>query len=75
MYVDPAARRRRIGRALLDRIEAEARALRLPFLRLETGCRQAEALSLYRSAGYHETGPFGAYGPDPTSVFMEKVLA
>jgi putative acetyltransferase len=41
-------------------------------LRLETGVRQPEALGLYRKLGYRERGPFGAYKPDPLSVFMEK---
>ena len=43
--------------------------------RLETGIRQPEALGLYRASGYREIGPFGDYGPDPLSVFMEKNLA
>jgi putative acetyltransferase len=29
---------------------------------------------LYRSHGYREIGPFGSYGPDPLSLFMEKRL-
>ncbi len=28
---------------------------------------------LYRKLGFKERGPFGPYGPDPLSVFMEKV--
>ena len=44
-------------------------------MRLETGIRQPEAIGLYRSAGYAEIGPFGAYRPDPLSLFMEKRLA
>jgi len=74
MYVTPAARGHRIGRRILDRIEAEARAEGLTCLRLETGIHQPEALALYRSAGYAERDAFGAYAPDPLSVFMEKIL-
>lgn len=74
MYVAPAARGHRIGRRILDRIEAEARAEGLACLRLETGIHQPEALALYRSAGYAERDAFGAYAPDPLSVFMEKIL-
>jgi putative acetyltransferase len=40
--------------------------------RLETGCLQPEALRFYERAGYKRRGPFGSYGPDPNSVFMEK---
>ena len=34
-----------------------------------------EALGLYRDLGFAECDPFGAYGPDPLSVFMAKWLA
>ena len=74
MYVTPEARGSRLGRRLLDRVEAEARKEGLEYLRLETGIRQPEALGLYRSAGYREREPFGDYAPDPLSVFMEKRL-
>jgi len=74
MYVTPLARGVRLGRRLLDRIEAEARREGLDYLRLETGIHQPEALRLYRAAGYREREPFGDYAPDPLSVFMEKRL-
>jgi putative acetyltransferase len=44
-------------------------------MRLETGISQPDALRLYERAGYVRRGPFGNYGPDPLSVFMEKSLA
>lgn len=74
MFVVPRARGLSLGRRLLERIELEARRERLSCLRLETGVRQPEALGLYRSVGFAERGPFGDYGPDPLSVFMEKPL-
>ncbi|MGH7368189.1 MAG: GNAT family N-acetyltransferase [Candidatus Rokuibacteriota bacterium] len=74
LFVRPEARGLRLGRRLLDRIEEEARRERLGCLRLETGIHQAEALGLYRAAGYAERGAFGEYKPDPLSVFMEKSL-
>jgi putative acetyltransferase len=74
MYVEPDARGRKVGRLILLRIEATARAAQLTCLRLETGIHQQEALGLYRSAGYTEIGPFAAYRPDPLSIFMEKAL-
>jgi putative acetyltransferase len=46
-----------------------------PLARLETGIYQPEALGLYRALGYRERAPFGAYQPDPLSLFMEKPLA
>ena len=74
MYVTPAARGHRIGRRILDRIEAEARAERLTCLRLETGIHQPEALGLFRRAGFVERDPFADYPLDPLSVYMEKAL-
>jgi putative acetyltransferase len=74
MFVSPAARGLKLGRQLLQEIETIAVARGARVLRLETGGLQPEALGLYRSAGFVETGPFGAYAPDPHSIFMEKVL-
>ncbi len=74
MFVAPAARGLKLGRRLLDEIEAIARKRGTTRLRLEMGGLQPEAIGLYRSAGFVEIGPFGDYGPDPLSIFMEKVL-
>jgi putative acetyltransferase len=72
MYVRPDQRGRGIGRRVLAELEAIARGAGFDLLRLETGIHNAEALALYRRAGFHERGPFGDYAPDPLSVFMEK---
>jgi putative acetyltransferase len=74
MFVSPRARGRRVGRALLERLEQEAVALGIRMLRLETGMHQAEAIGLYRKAGYTECEPFGDYRPDSLSLFLEKHL-
>jgi putative acetyltransferase len=74
MFVDPATRGLKVGRDLLARIEAEARDLGVRLIQLETGTRQPEAIGLYSRFGYLDRGPFGDYGPDPLSVFMEKTL-
>ena len=75
MFVDPAARRKSLGRAILERIEGEARRKGLRLMRLETGIHQPEARALYRAAGSAERGPFGEYVVDPLSVYLEKTLA
>lgn len=72
MFVDPQARGLKLGHRLMQALEAEAEALRLAAIRLETGVSQPEALGLYRAHGYREIGPFGDYRPDPLSLFMEK---
>ena len=74
MFVSPAARGRKVGRRLLERLEGVARQSGIAALRLETGIKQPEALALYRSAGFREIEPFGEYRPDPLSLFMEKTL-
>jgi putative acetyltransferase len=74
MFLSPSARGLKLGRRLLERIEAIARENSERCLRLETGVKQPEALALYRSAGFIEIAPFGAYRPDPLSLFMEKPI-
>ena len=74
MFVSPAARGRRLGRRLLEKLEAIAGERGATKLRLETGGRQPEALALYASSGFVEIGPFGKYGLDPFSIFMEKPI-
>ena len=74
MFVSPAARGLKLGRRLLDELEAIAVRRGVRALRLEMGGRQPEARGLYRSAGFVEIGPFGTYAADPLSVFMEKTL-
>jgi len=74
IFVVAEARGTGLGRALVEAIEATAIGDGIRLMRLETGIRSVEAIGLYRRLGYRETGPFGAYGPDPLSVFMAKAL-
>ena len=69
-----AARGVGIGRKLLEAIEAYALAAGLLVLRLETGIAQPGAVRLYERAGYSVCEPFGAFAPQPTSIYMEKRL-
>lgn len=74
MFTARAARGRGVGALILGAIEAEARALHLPALKLETGDRLVAAYRLYVRAGFAPCGPFGAYSANGTSLFMEKSL-
>lgn len=74
MYVRPQARGRGAAKALLVFLESAVRARGIERMRLETGISQPEALGLYARCGYARRGPYGDYGPDPLSVFMEKSL-
>jgi len=74
VFVDPRARGKGIARLIMEHLEAEAAKHGVTLLQLETGIKQPEAIALYRKFGYVERGPFGAYKPDPLSLFMEKRL-
>jgi putative acetyltransferase len=79
MYTREAARGRGVGKALLVRIEREARDGAKPMLRLETGTSQAAAIGLYEGCGFRACGAFGHYAELPphriaTSLFYEKPL-
>ena len=77
MYVRPAARGRGVARAVLARLEQEARARGVTRLTLETGDAQLAAVRFYERAGFTRCAAFGAYKDMPTasiqrSVFFEK---
>ena len=79
MYTKPSARRRGVGKALLNKIEAEARAAGVGMLRLETGIHQPEAVGLYERWGFRLCRAFGPYVQMPAhaielSLFYEKPL-
>lgn len=74
MFTAPQARGRGVAALILTRIEAEARAEGLPWLRLETGNVLHEAHRLYARAGFTPCGRFGDYPEAPSSVFLEKRL-
>ena len=79
MYTRPAARGRGVAKALLYRIEDEARRANKSVLRLETGILRREAIGLYETMGFRPCGPFGPYATMPacnieTSLFLEKIL-
>jgi GNAT superfamily N-acetyltransferase len=76
MYVLPTLRGKGLGRHLVAALEAEARALGVQRLVLETGIRQAAALALYRATGFHPIPLYGEYRLSPeTSVCFGKDLS
>jgi len=58
LWVSPGARGLGIGRRLLAELEAHAAASGAPSARLDTHGTLAEAIALYRSAGYREVSRF-----------------
>ncbi len=76
MHTLEAARRRGVGRAMVDHLIGVARARGYRRLSLETGSMAAfdPARSLYAAAGFESCGPFGDYQPSPNSTFMRLDL-
>jgi GNAT superfamily N-acetyltransferase len=75
MYVSPSERGKGLGRRLVAELEAEARALGIRRLVLETGVRQLAALALYRATGFQPIPLYGEYHLSPgTSVCLGKEL-
>lgn len=74
MHLMSEARGRGLSRMLLDYLVAAAQAAGMTRLSLETGVQPSfkAARALYLAAGFAECPPFGAYRPDPNSVFMTR---
>ena len=74
LFVRPAFVGLGIGRALASKIIDEARRLGYRKMRLDSVAdRMKEAVSLYRSLGFHEIQPFGDH-PEGCTLFMELDL-
>ncbi len=75
MYVPGRLRGRGVARAILACLEERAKALGATRIRLQTGTRQPEAVSLYMQAGYQPDAPWGRYASDPNSLCFSKGLS
>jgi putative acetyltransferase len=76
MRVAPQYRGRGVGRAVLDRLLAEARSRGYARVSLETGRPEPfqPAQRLYRANGFVECAPFADYVADDFSVCMTRTL-
>lgn len=72
MHTVETARRRGVGSALLRHVIHAARAAGMRRVSLETGSWPyfLPARAFYARHGFVECEPFGAYAPDPNSIFM-----
>jgi GNAT superfamily N-acetyltransferase len=74
MFVLPEFRGRGYARRMLATLENLARQDGYRMIRLETGVRQPESISLYERNGYRRIPRFGVYEHDQRSVCFEKAL-
>ncbi len=74
MFTRPSHRGRKIGEAIVQRIEALARLEGLTRLVLETGDRHPAAWTVYERSGFSRCGPVLDYPDSQWSVFYEKNL-
>jgi putative acetyltransferase len=74
VFVKVGFRGRGYSKAVVRELERQARARGYRVMRLETGVRQPEAISLYESLGYHRIPNYGEYRDSSLSVCFEKGL-
>jgi ribosomal protein S18 acetylase RimI-like enzyme len=72
MYVAPAARRRGLGRRLLERLEGIAAEHGCDAVRLDTASHMTAAIALYRDLGYREIPAYNG-GPN-ADLWFERDL-
>ncbi len=74
LYVRPAFRGRGLGRALTEKLIAEAKQIGYASLRLDTlPGKMDQAVAIYRSLGFEEVAPY-YQNPVAGATFMELVL-
>lgn len=74
LFVNPDYRGQGISKLIMQALERYLVDNNIYLCRLETGVKQPESLALYSGMGYRQREAFGAYGNDPLSVFMQKVI-
>ncbi len=75
VFVKVDFRGRGYSKAIVNELERQARTRGYRVVRLETGVRQPEAISLYESLGYHRIPNYGEHRENSLSVCFEKTLA
>jgi ribosomal protein S18 acetylase RimI-like enzyme len=74
LYVRPGDRGRNLGRILVERLLAEARAIGYQRMRLDTiESAMQDAIALYRRMGFKEIAPYSTI-PIETALWMELLL-
>lgn len=74
VFIEATHRGKGLAKYIMQQLEGWAREVGVGHLRLETGPKQPEAVSLYDKLGFQTRGPFGPYEANDDSIFMEKQL-
>jgi GNAT superfamily N-acetyltransferase len=78
LYVSPVWRRRGVGRALLERVEAHGREVGATHVWLETSNVNVPGVAAYERLGYALCGAdrlyYGAYMPGEAAIYLAKQL-
>jgi len=78
LYVAPEWRRRGVGRALLERVEAHGSALGATHVWLETSSVNVPGVAAYARLGYELCGAdtlfYGSYMPGEAAIYLAKRL-
>jgi len=72
VFVKVDFRGRGYSKVIVSELERQARVRGYRVIRLETGVRQPEAISLYESLDYHPIPNYGEYRDSSLSVCFEK---
>ena len=70
MYVQPLHQHKGIGKALLEKAIALAKACNYKFIRLDTLNHMTPAINLYKKYGFYEIAPY-YHNPVTTAVYFE----
>jgi GNAT superfamily N-acetyltransferase len=78
IYIQPAWRRRGVGRALLEHAEAYGREIGASHVWIETSNINVPGVAAYERLGYALCGAdrlfYGSYMPDETAIYLAKML-
>jgi ribosomal protein S18 acetylase RimI-like enzyme len=78
LYISPPWRRRGIGRALLERVEAYGRGVGATHVWLETSNVNVPGVAAYERLGYNLCGAdryyYGSYMPGESAIYLAKPL-
>lgn len=78
LYIAPAWRRRGVGRALVERVEAYGRQVGATHVWLETSNVNVPGITAYERLGYSLCGAdrtlYGSYMPGETAIYLAKAL-